>query len=193
VSEFTRDLVLISASLLTLAAVARSFARSLRRDSRQHYGLGSGSVFDAFTARYGSWFFGLVVVLAFADHLLRKSDFNTEVQDAAGALFLVFCALLIWTDRRLANHFDHYQVEAPALMTVGPYAWLRHPRYACWIGLLVTLTVALGSGLGFLAALAFLPLVIRRVRLEERFLLDLYGDRYTDYTLQTDRLIPGLW
>ena len=188
-----RDALLLSAAVLTLAAIADSFARSLRRDGGRHYELGSGSVFDAFTARYGSCFFGAVAALAIADHLLRRPAFPGGLQDMATAFFLAFCALLMWTDRRLANHFDHYHADTPALMTVGPYAWLRHPRYACWIGLLVTLTVALGSAVGLLAALAFVPLVVRRVRLEERFLLDLYGNRYADYALQTDRLVPGLW
>ena len=188
-----RDALLLCAGLLTLAAVARSFARSLRRDGGRHFGLGSGSVFDAFTTRYGSWLFGAVVALAISDHLLRSPAFPADLQDIASALFLAFCSLLMWTDRRLANHFDHYHADTPALMTVGPYAWLRHPRYACWIGLLVTLTVALCSAVGLLDALAFVPLVVRRVRLEERFLLALYGNRYADYALQTDRLVPGLW
>lgn len=192
-NEAARDALLLLAALLTLLAVACSFVRALRRDGGRHYRLGSGSEFDAFTARYGSWFFGAGVALAVADHALGNPVFPGAVRDLGAALFLACCALLVWTDRCLAHHFDHYRAEAPHLMTTGPYARLRHPRYACWIGLLGSLALGLGSGLGLLATLAFVPLVVRRVHLEERFLLERYGDRYAAYAQHSSRLLPGLW
>ena len=188
-----RDGLLGIAALLTLREVTRSFVHSLRRDGGRHYRLGSGSAFDAFTARYGSWLFATAIALAVVDHVLEEPAFPSALRDLGSASFLACCGLLVWTDRCLAEHFDHYCEGAPHLLTTGPYAWLRHPRYACWIGLLVTLALALGSALGLLAALAFVPLVVRRVRLEERFLFDLYGDRYAHYARHSHRLLPGLW
>ena len=78
-------------------------------------------------------------------------------------------------------------------MTTGPYARLRHPRYACWILLLAGWTLALGSALGLLAVAAFVFPVIRRIRLEERFLFEVYGERYARYAQRSARLLPGVW
>jgi protein-S-isoprenylcysteine O-methyltransferase Ste14 len=36
-------------------------------------------------------------------------------------------------------------------------------------------------------------LVAIRLRLEERMMLEAFGDRYATYMLKTDRLIPGVW
>jgi len=192
-SELLRDSLLALASLFTLYAVTRTFLRALRRDGCRHYHLGSGSEFDSFTARYGSWLFAGVVVLSIADHALGEPAFPPIARDLASIGFLACCGLLVWTDRHLADHFDHYRPEDPQLMTAGPYARLRHPRYTSWLGLLVTGPLALGSALGLLAGLAFVPLVVRRVRLEERFLARLYGDRYAAFARQRSRLVPGLW
>ena len=192
-SDALRNTLLGVSALLTLHQVSKSFAQSLRRNSGQHYRLGSGSEFDAFTARYGGWLFGAGVVLALADHSRATPAFPGPLRDLATAGFLASCCLLVWTDRCLAHHFDHYREEDPALMTTGPYARLRHPRYACWILLLAGWTLALGSALGLLAVAAFVFPVIRRIRLEERFLFEVYGERYARYAQRSARLLPGVW
>lgn len=79
------------------------------------------------------------------------------------------------------------------VIDTGPYSVVRHPGYA---GMLVALPfggLALGSWISFGIALAFSALVVRRVVVEDAFLLrNLQG--YTDYTRRVrHRLIPGTW
>lgn len=192
-SPSLRAAVLLVATLVTLAGVYRTFVRALRRNEGENYELGSGRVFDAFTTDTGTWFFAAVVLVAIVDGLWGSSRFEAGLRDVAVAVFLAFCAALLWTDSMLKAHFDSYREGEPALMTTGPYAVVRHPRYSCWIGLLGSFSAALGSGLGLIATGLFALVVIRRVVLEERFLLELYRDRYRRYAKSTYRLLPWLW
>jgi protein-S-isoprenylcysteine O-methyltransferase Ste14 len=81
-----------------------------------------------------------------------------------------------------------------AVVSSGPYRWVRHPSYS---GLLL---IATGCGLaaGNLLALAVcavlpLPALLRRIQVEEAELTGVLGDRYRAYQAETKRLIPGVW
>ena len=80
------------------------------------------------------------------------------------------------------------------LVDSGPYRWIRHPNYA---GLLL---VAIGTALGLASpsALAttiglWLPIVVVRIRREERMLDERFGRAYGNYQERTWRLLPGLY
>jgi protein-S-isoprenylcysteine O-methyltransferase Ste14 len=38
-----------------------------------------------------------------------------------------------------------------------------------------------------------LAAVLYRIRIEERTLLDAFGDQYAEYMCRTHRLLPGIW
>jgi protein-S-isoprenylcysteine O-methyltransferase Ste14 len=81
-----------------------------------------------------------------------------------------------------------------AVVTRGPYRWVRHPSYT---GLML---VAAGFGLAFgtwpgLVLCLVLPAfaLLRRIQVEETELTRVLGDPYRAYRDRTKRLIPGLW
>jgi protein-S-isoprenylcysteine O-methyltransferase Ste14 len=76
----------------------------------------------------------------------------------------------------------------------GPYRWVRHPSYT---GLLLAFL-----GFGFATAdwvslaavwLPILAAVLYRIQVEERLLIESFGDEYRDYAGTTKRLVPGLF
>jgi protein-S-isoprenylcysteine O-methyltransferase Ste14 len=81
-----------------------------------------------------------------------------------------------------------------AVVSSGPYRWVRHPSYS---GLLMIVTgcgLAAGNWLALaVCALLPLPAVLRRIQVEEAELTRVLGDRYRAYKAHTKRLIPGLW
>jgi protein-S-isoprenylcysteine O-methyltransferase Ste14 len=84
--------------------------------------------------------------------------------------------------------------EDHRVVTSGPYAAVRHPGYA---GMVLSL---LGFGLATANPLSALPMFgvalyvfVRRIPVEERFLLDSFGQEYREYQRSTARLIPNLW
>jgi protein-S-isoprenylcysteine O-methyltransferase Ste14 len=105
-------------------------------------------------------------------------------------------ALRVWAVLTLGRSFSTFiQVDADqAVVTRGPYRWVRHPSYT---GLLL---IALGFGLGVgnwlsLAICAAIPLVglLPRIAVEEAELARVLGDPYRSYQKATRRLVPGLW
>ena len=90
-------------------------------------------------------------------------------------------ALRVWAVLTLGRSFSTFiQVDADqAVVTHGPYRWVRHPSYT---GLLL---IALGFGLGVgnwlsLAICAVIPLVglLPRIAVEEAELARVLGDQY---------------
>lgn len=79
------------------------------------------------------------------------------------------------------------------VVTTGPYRWLRHPGYLGMVVGYPMLVLAIGSWWGFVLAAACVPLVIRRLRLEDRY-LEAHLPGYREYAARVPkRLIPGVW
>lgn len=84
--------------------------------------------------------------------------------------------------------------EHQELVTTGLYRWIRHPSYT---GIVLCF---LGFALSFnqWPALVIIPLplvvvLLRRIRVEERALLERFGDEYRRYRDHTWTLIPFLY
>ena len=99
-----------------------------------------------------------------------------------------------WAVIALGRHFSVVvAIEANhALVTRGPYRWLRHPAYTGGLLALIGFTLALGSWLSIIpiVLIAFLAFSYR-IRLEERLLLTTFGETYRNYMARTWRLFPG--
>lgn len=80
------------------------------------------------------------------------------------------------------------RIEAPVLVTWGPYAWTRNPIY--WGNFLVGLGMTLSSAC-FPLAILYVPLFWLEyyliVRAEEAQLLKLFGERYREYAARVPR------
>lgn len=82
--------------------------------------------------------------------------------------------------------------EKQTLVRTGPYAYVRHPIYT---GLL---TAFLGSAILTGALVAFICLVVIalvlfiKIRMEENFLIEEFGEEYEQYRSETKALIPRL-
>jgi len=84
-------------------------------------------------------------------------------------------------------------VAGGQLVTTGPYAFVRHPVYACYVLLGLGLELAVGSflGVGFVVA-AFIYYDLR-TREEERWLRTSYADFDAYRRHVRGRLIPRLY
>jgi protein-S-isoprenylcysteine O-methyltransferase Ste14 len=118
------------------------------------------------------------------------------IQIAGLGLILVAVALLIWARAYIRGQYTgHVEVKTDhRLITSGPYRVIRHPSYSGL--LLMTFGVVLGyaSMIG-LAGILFLllPGLAYRMVVEERLLIEMFGEEYRAYQQRTKRLIPFLW
>jgi protein-S-isoprenylcysteine O-methyltransferase Ste14 len=78
------------------------------------------------------------------------------------------------------------------LVTSGPYRWIRHPLYT--FGTIFILAIAVAAANWFILGigiLTYIPLALR-TPLEEKRLLETFGDEYQDYMEKTGRYFPKL-
>jgi protein-S-isoprenylcysteine O-methyltransferase Ste14 len=85
------------------------------------------------------------------------------------------------------------QERGHAVVSSGPYHYVRHPMYAAMLAFVLGTSLLLGSGYGLLFGLLFIAVLARRAVLEERTLREqLHG--YATYMAQVKyRLIPYIW
>ena len=104
----------------------------------------------------------------------------------AGLLFTV------WARRHLAANWsgDVTIKEGHELITSGPYAWVRHPIYTGLLLGFVGSAVAVGEWRGLVALIVVGLALWRKLRLEERGMRQLFGERYVAYEHSVSALIP---
>jgi len=113
-------------------------------------------------------------------------------------LGLIWLGLALRTWVRLAFgrfYSGKLQVQVDhRLMTGGPYRFVRHPSYDGFLLEAMGLAVGFSSLLGVLAVLILLvPGFIYRIKVEEKLLVDQFGEAYQRYARQTKRLVPGIY
>ena len=80
------------------------------------------------------------------------------------------------------------------IVTGGIYRFIRHPAYAGSILSFVGLGVSFANYLSFIVVvLPICSAFLYRIRVEERTLLDTFGDEYVRYCSSTMRLIPRIY
>ena len=144
--------------------------------------------------KLGALCYLLIYLLPGLDRRFGWSDVPVAAVIAADAVFLLGYGLFFLVLR--ANSYAARVVrveESQRVITTGPYAVVRHPMYAALLGMLLATPPALGSWWALIPALAVAPLLVVRIRGEERVLLNEL-DGYAAYVRSVKyRLIPGVW
>jgi protein-S-isoprenylcysteine O-methyltransferase Ste14 len=122
---------------------------------------------------------------------------GSRIYPIAG-LILIICGLLIrWLAIYSLKHqftVDVSIVKDHRIIGKGIYRFVRHPSYA---GSLLSF---FGLGLSFANYLSILVIILPicsaflyRIHVEEKALIDNFGDEYVNYCSSTKRLIPGIF
>ena len=150
-----------------------------------------GETYDPGLARWGWALATGCAALAVVDGALAATPrFAPGIRDAGAGLFAAAAALLLWTDARLARLA---RAGEPPLLTDGPYALIRHPRYLAWLVGLVGVGLVADSPAGLGATGLMLAAVRRRIVREEAALATVYGAGWARYRAATWRLVPGVY
>jgi protein-S-isoprenylcysteine O-methyltransferase Ste14 len=116
---------------------------------------------------------------------------------AAGVTLLwLGVAFRLWAIFTLGRFFKLTVViqEDHRVIDRGPYRWLRHPSYTGALVAGAGIGLALGDWLSIAVVLAGMSLAyLIRIPIEERALLEEFGDDYAAYAARTARLVPGLF
>jgi protein-S-isoprenylcysteine O-methyltransferase Ste14 len=132
--------------------------------------------------------------------LLRSVAPGARIPTAGRALGVIVMwlglAIRVWAIAALGRAFrTTVEVDAgQAVVTTGPYRWIRHPSYSGLLLIVAGLGLALGNWLSLVACCVVpLPAIVRRIHVEEAELERVLGDAYRVYRRTTTRLVPRLW
>jgi protein-S-isoprenylcysteine O-methyltransferase Ste14 len=139
---------------------------------------------------------GLVVAIPGVEWLSPVPFFSKGhrlAQSAAIAFALMGLALRAWASGCAGGHTRTAAIEAPRLVTDGPFAHMRNPIYVGTICLGFGIAGLIGDPRAFLlAAVAFLILYMAIVPAEEEFLGRQFGADYARYRAEVPRFLPRL-
>ncbi|MGA3171726.1 MAG: isoprenylcysteine carboxylmethyltransferase family protein [Chthoniobacteraceae bacterium] len=81
--------------------------------------------------------------------------------------------------------------ENHELVRDGPFRWVRHPAYSSMILEILFLALILQAWWSaLLVYAAFLPTLFMRIRIEEKALIEKFGDKYIEFKKTTPALFP---
>ena len=84
--------------------------------------------------------------------------------------------------------------ENHALVTNGIYKYLRHPGYAGTIFIFLGASLTSGNALSFvLVTLLILLTYLYRIHVEEKMLVEIFGEQYIVYKKHAKRIIPFVY
>ncbi len=123
------------------------------------------------------------------EHFLPKT---ADIQYIGLLLMLIGLGFAVWARFTLGRNWSGMVTvkENHVLITHGPYAWVRHPIYT---GILLALlgTAIVGGIFASLVAVAVATLALwLKLRTEEKFMTETFGEQYTAYRQRVKALIP---
>jgi protein-S-isoprenylcysteine O-methyltransferase Ste14 len=107
---------------------------------------------------------------------------------------ILFLMLAVWARELLGRNWsgavsakhDHELVRS------GPYAVVRHPIYTAMLGVYASMMLVAGEMHGLVGVLIAAIAYARKIRIEERYLCEVFGTLYERYRDETWALIPGV-
>lgn len=108
-------------------------------------------------------------------------------------LALLGFALLQWAQNTIGKNWSDTPrlMKEQALVTDGPYRWVRHPIYTAFL-LILGATFFISAN--WLIGLSWLGMaileIISRIRFEEALMLEYFGEQYREYMKHTGRFLP---
>lgn len=95
------------------------------------------------------------------------------VSGAALGVFVLATGLRVWTLRTLGRSWNVRVVRPPAIVTAGPYRWIRHPNYLVVVLEIAALPLIGGAWASAIALSALNAFVLfHRIRTEEAVLAE---------------------
>lgn len=122
--------------------------------------------------------------------------YSLSAQNILGlALFICGLTTAIVAQITLQRSYSSTLVirEDHQLITHGIYRYTRHPVYLGVIIAVIGLPVYATSLYGLLIMSALIPIILNRIRMEERMLIEEFGDAYRTYKENTSKLIPFIY
>jgi protein-S-isoprenylcysteine O-methyltransferase Ste14 len=187
------------ALFLTLAFGLRSLVHHRRTGTTGFVGLSGrpGSI-----EWLGGVLFGVALVAGIAAPCLQLGGLvppwtaleSPGVRAVGVVLYVVGVAATVWAQFAMGDawRIGVRQTETTALVSHGPFRWVRNPIYSSMLAATVGLVLVVPNVMSALALVALVVGLELHVRwVEEPYLTRTHGPAYRDYAARTGRFVPG--
>lgn len=127
----------------------------------------------------------------------HPQDLRTYPPQSVIGLVLILLGLVLLLAGQITlgtNHSSSVVIrEDHQLITHGIYRFTRNPMYLGFIMITAGIPIYAASLKGFLTMLLLIPLILNRIRMEERLLTEAFGDTFLEYKKSTSKLIPFIY
>ena len=131
----------------------------------------------------------ILAIFLSLDKVIPNYPSNVIIMDVIGLILIVFGAIF-WVFTVLKSRIDNC-IRNNHLVTTGIYGIVRHPIYAAFLYAITGLIfIANNLILIILPVIYWLILSLAMIKTEEKWLIDLYGDDYLNYSKKVNRFIP---
>ena len=144
--------------------------------------------------RYSGLMFLAAFILAGFNYRFQWIMLPDAVVWIAAAVFLLAYCLFgeVLRENRYLSRTIEVQ-EGQTVVDTGLYGMVRHPMYSATVLLFLSMPLILDSLLSFIIMLAYIPIIMKRIRNEEEVLEEELNG-YTEYKKKVRyRLIPLIW
>ncbi len=132
----------------------------------------------------------IAIILSFLKiipvYSIKEINFILNVLGA----FLIILGAIFWISAVRKSDIDD-NIRQNNLVTTGIYGYVRHPIYAAFLYAVTGLILISNNLLLFVLPVVYwIILTIAMIKTEEKWLFDLYGKDYEDYSKRVNRFIP---
>ena len=139
---------------------------------------------------------GALIFIPYCDRreILVMSDLPT-IRWLGIGLFTLGLGLVYWSGIALGRLYSPEVTlqEDHKLVTSGPYRYIRHPRYLGGTVYGLGLAFLFRSWIGLLLTVIFFVVILFRLRDEEAFMRNEFGQTWDEYCSRSWRLIPWIY
>ena len=108
-------------------------------------------------------------------------------------LFLTGISIRLAGKRTLGKSYSYGLKPPEKLIKHGMYEHVRHPIYLAMLLYTAGIPLFFSSLYGFTPTLGFVPLILYRIKIEEKMLTEKFRDEYREYMKNTKKLIPFIY
>lgn len=138
----------------------------------------------------------IVITLGFSGGFILSKPIN-QFWSGFGFPLILSGLIIRWVSIiQLGKSFtvDVAITDAARLKTDGIYKRIRHPSYTGLLTIVFGFSAVMSSLYSFLVfAVPVFLAIVYRINVEEKLLINEFGDSYLSYKECTKRIIPGIW
>lgn len=141
-------------------------------------------------------FFSALLVTAWDFFHIQKMNFHLDAVNVIGLILFGAGIIIRRIGKRTLGKYYSYglrTLQRHKIIKRGIYRHVRHPISLAAIMYSMGIPMVFSSLYGLLLMSGFIPLILNRIGIEERMLLEKFGDEYQEYMKQTKKIIPFIY